>query len=125
MKALPFLLIPSVAVLVSACASGPAGPGYGGSPGYYGHDTVYVQGRDSGRPDYNDSQSTRNVTNVNEVNVNRTTANSTDISRTNVQKTAEVRGKQTTAKAKTTRKPAPKSENPLQGNQQGVAQGNQ
>jgi len=77
MKALSFLLVPSVALFVSACASGPVrGPGYGG-PGYYGHDTVYVEGRD--RPDYN-----RDRYDQTDVNVNRTTINDRTVNRTNV-----------------------------------------
>jgi len=89
-KIIPLLLIPSVALLVSACA--PAGPGYyGGGPGYSGHDTVYVEGQDHGydhdHRDYHDSQYNRSVTNVNDVNVNRTVVNDRTVNRTNVNQT--------------------------------------
>lgn len=86
MKPSPFLLIPSAALLLAGCAAGPAGPRYGG-PGYYGHDTVYVQGSDRSGYDhngYNDDQTHRNVTDVNEVNVNRTDVNDRTVNQTNV-----------------------------------------
>jgi hypothetical protein len=88
MKPLPLLLIPSVALLFSACAPGPGGPGYGG-PGYDRHDTAYVEGSDQRDRDYDhdgyaQNQSDRTVTNVNEVDVNRTNVNEQTVNRTNV-----------------------------------------
>lgn len=101
MKPFAILLIPSTAILLSACAVAPARPGYAAS-GYYGHDTLYVQGSD--HRDDNSDQSHRNVTDVNEVNVNRTnvdertvnqtSVNDSTVSRTNV-KVAAVKKKAT------------------------------
>ena len=88
MKALSLLLIPAIALLVSACASGPAvGPVYGYGPGpdprdgYYWNGTVYIQGESPYR--HNDQYS-RNVTDVNDVNVTRTNVNDTTVNDTNV-----------------------------------------
>jgi hypothetical protein len=116
MKTFAILLIPSTALLLSACAVAPARPGYAGS-GYYGHDTVYVQGSD--HRDDND-QSRRNVTDVNEVNVNRTnvdertdnrtSVNDSTVSRTNVKVAA--------VKKKATHKPVEKPGTNQQGGQQ-------
>ena len=86
MKTISLLLIPSAALILTSCA-GPGGPGYAGpgpGPGYYGHDTVYVQGSDHQDRDYNNDQDHRNVTDVNEVNVNRTTENDRTVNKTNV-----------------------------------------
>jgi hypothetical protein len=91
MKPISLLLIPCVAILLSACA-GPAGPGYGYGPGpnprpgYYWNGTVYVQGS---APYDRSAQYSRNVTDVNDVNVNRTnindrTVNNTSVNNTNV-----------------------------------------
>jgi hypothetical protein len=91
MKALSILLIPAIALLVSACASGPVGPVYSGGPGYgpgpspqagyYWNGTVYVQGQS---PYYHDNQYSRNVTDVNDVNVNRTNINDRTVNNTTV-----------------------------------------
>jgi hypothetical protein len=77
-----FILIPAVAALLTSCASGPSGPGYGGS-GYGGHDTVYVQGRDHDGSYGGGDQTQRNVTDVNEVNVNRTNTTDRTVNTTN------------------------------------------
>jgi hypothetical protein len=117
MKALPFILVPSIALLVSACSSGPGGPGYGG-PGYGGHDTFYVQGSD--HRDYNNDQTTRNVTNVNDVNVNRTNVNDTTVNRTNVNQTnvKKTNVNKTNVNKTAARKPVEKTEDNHKGNQQ-------
>jgi len=93
MKTILLLLVPAVALLVSACA--PAGPTYvsGGGGGYYGPSGVWIAGggggydRDHGydHGDYHDSQQyNRSVTHVNDVNVNRTVENDRTVNRTNV-----------------------------------------
>ncbi len=108
MKLLSILLIPSVAIFVSACGGGPGGPVYGGGgvvyngpangygpgpnpqPGYYWNGAIYVQGQ---APWYHNdpyrNQYRRNVTNVNDVDVNRTnitdrTVNNTTVNNTSV-----------------------------------------
>ncbi len=85
MKIIPFLLIPSVALLVSACA--PAGPTYVSGPGYYGPGGVWVAGGGGYYHDHDDRQYNRSVTNVNDVNVNRTVENDRTVNRTNINRT--------------------------------------
>ena len=120
MKALSLSLIPTVALLFSACAAGPVRQGYGG-PGYYGHDTVYVEGQDRDHQDrdhrgYNDTQ------NNSDVSVNRTTVNDRTVNETNVHETnrnTEAHGKAKPATAqKTAKKHVPKDANGQQGDQQ-------
>jgi len=124
MKPISVLLIPSIALLVSACASGPAG--YGGGPGYDGNSTVYVQGQDYNRPDGDRYTSDR--TNVNDVTVNRTNVNDTTVNRTNVNRTNvnqtdvknQGKGRQTAAtgsKGKTVRKSVENNANSQQADQ--------
>ena len=105
MKTISFLLVPCVALLISACA-GPAGPAYGygpgpnPEPGYYWNGTVYVQGQspyshsdrddrysqtDVNRTDINDR--TVNDTTVNRTNVNDRTVDETNVNKKNVNKT--------------------------------------
>ncbi len=135
-KSIFLLLIPSVTLLVSACAVGPpSGPaygyGYGPGPdprdGYYWNGAVYVEGSSPYHHHYgqyngneNDvdvnrlavNDRTVNDTTVNDRTVNRTNVNQTDISRTNV-------------KARTERNPVEKTERKpeerksREGNQQG------
>ncbi len=103
MKTIALLLIPSITLLVSACA--PAGPTYvsgggyvgGGGPGdgsgYYGPggvwvvETGYSRDHDYGYYHHDDNQYNRSVTNVNDVNVNRTVENDRTVNRTNVNQT--------------------------------------
>ena len=103
MKAISLLLIPPAVLLVSACAPEVVQqPGYGG-PGYYGHETVYVQGgddRDHDHRDYND----RNQT---DVTVNRTTINDRTENRTTVNDVNAKKSSRTKAKVV---KPAAKSD---------------
>jgi hypothetical protein len=110
MKTLPILLLPAVALLVSACASGPAGPVSGGggpvyyggtayydygpgpSPrsGYYWNGSIYIQGENPyfHYRNYNNNNGyngyDRKVTNVNDVNVNRTNVNDRTVNNTTV-----------------------------------------
>jgi len=139
MKLIPLLLIPSIALLVSACA--PEGPTYvsgggggyvgGGDDGsgYYGPGGVWVV--ETGYPrDHDSNYYHHNVTNVNDVNINRTTenertVNQTDVNRTNVNRTnvnqtsiakKNVRGSSKNQVRKT--KPIPQGQN-------GQGQGNQ
>lgn len=110
MKSLSILLIPSIAILLSGCGSGP-GPVYGGGavygavdygpgpygpgpnpqPGYYWNGTVYIQGVPSWYHHSNqysqESQYNRRVTDVNDVNVNRTDVNNRTVNNTTVNNT--------------------------------------
>ena len=116
MKPFAILLIPSTALLLCACA-GPARPGYAGS-GYYGHDTVYVQGSD--HRDDNSDQNHRNVTDVNEVNVNRTNVNERTVNQTSVNDSTVDRTnvKVAAVKKKATHKPVDKAATSQQAGQQ-------
>jgi len=89
-------LIPAVALLVSACASGPSGPTYGyGGPGYYGgSETVFVNDRDHGYDRGYDSRY-----NVSDVNVNRTNIDERTVNRTNVNESNVTRSKTSIAAA--------------------------
>jgi hypothetical protein len=93
MKAI--FLIPAVALLVSACASGPSGAYYGsGGPGYYGGGTVYVNDRDHRYDNsYNVADVNVNRTNINDRTVNRTTVNDSRV--TNKKSTIAIAGKHT------------------------------
>ena len=128
MKVIPLLLVPSIALLVSACAPEPEHHGYGG-PNYYGHtDRVYVEGGDNDHRGYRDDRYRQdqydvnvNRTNVNERTVNRTNVNETTVNRTNVKNGGQNKGKQTTAagsKRKGPHKSAQTNENDQAGNQQ-------
>jgi hypothetical protein len=78
-------LIPAVALLISACASGPSGvySGYGG-PGYYGGETVIERDNDHRSDNGGYDNGYNNRTNVTDVNVNRTNINENSVNRTSV-----------------------------------------
>ena len=115
MKAITVLLIPSVALLMSACAPVPEHRGYGG-PGYYGHsDTVYMEGRDNDHRDVN--RTNVNDRTISRTNVNERTVNRTNVNQVDVKNGAQGKGKRTT-KEKTTRKPVETNVNNQQGDQQ-------
>jgi len=95
MKFLSFLLIPAIALVLSACATDTSGTVYYGGaygygpgpapvPGYYWNGTVYVQGPS---PYYRSYLYNRSVTNVNDVNVNRTVVNDRTVNNTRVNNT--------------------------------------
>jgi hypothetical protein len=130
MKALPLLLIPSVALLVSACA--PAGPTYvsggggyyeggGDGSGYYGPGGVWIVERGNDR-DHDQNYYHHNVTNVNDVNINRTVENDRTVNRTNVNQTSISRRNGHTASKTEARKgngkPSEKGRDDQRGNSQ-------
>jgi hypothetical protein len=126
MKALSLFLIPPIALLVSACASGPpvavygGGPDYGPGPsprsGYYWNGSVYIQGPS---PYYHNNQYSRNVTDVNDRTVNNSTVNDRTVNRTNVDKTNARRTAVLKPKNDETRKAVQNNGNNPQGNPQG------
>jgi hypothetical protein len=105
MKPFSLLLIPSAALLISSCASGPAEPGYGG-PGY-GHTDVYVEGTDRGGYDHHDGDDGRdrqNTTDVNDVTVNRTTVNDPTVNQSTVNSSSSTNVKQASVKKRKSKK---------------------
>ena len=115
MKPISLLLIPSIALFVSACA-GPAGPGYAYGPGpnprsgYYWNGSVYVEGEDPHHHDDGYNRDNRDVnvdrTNVNDRTVNNTTINNTSVSDRTVDRTdiSKANVKKTNVKRKPVRK---------------------
>jgi hypothetical protein len=133
MKLIPLLLIPSIALLVSACA--PAGPTYvsGGGGGYVGGDDgsgYYGPGGvwivETGNPrDHDSDYYHHNVTNVNDVNINRTTENERTVNQTNVNRTNVNQKNIAKKNVRVSSKNQVRKTKPIPQGQNGQGQGNQ